>query len=261
MEQSTKRVRYDDARTLLRRCFRNQLCSQIPFDIWKNILSKTTEDSTRVLGVVAQTCSAFRDLLLFLQQNNLPLAKAYRRDGQIKQAKTCLQNCVDSGNLDAKYHMADALRHGGWGFPDDNNLAKKMFKELEDTGYYVDPDGLIFLFLMPGITGIVDDEKALSFNDPFMIGEYYRAHNMQHIAMAHYSVAADNGNEFAQFRIGMYYYGLGKIHTAIQWLYKSAIQGYAHAQYHFYKAMGDQGGHMKIAAIRQGHNRACTERW
>lgn len=112
MEQSTKRVRYDDARTLLRRCFRNQLCSQIPFDIWKNILITTTEDSTRVLGVVAQTCSAFRDLLSFLQQNNLPLAKAYRRDGQIKQAKMCLQNCVDSGNLDAKYHLADAVRHG-----------------------------------------------------------------------------------------------------------------------------------------------------
>lgn len=252
MEQSTKRVRYDDARTLLRRCFRNQLCSQIPFDIWKNILSKTTEESTRVLGVVAQTCSAFRDLLSFLQQNNLPLAKAYRRDGQIKQAKRCLQNCVDSGNLDAKYHLADSLRDGGWGFLADNNLAKEMFKELEDTGLYIDPFSWAPLLSQDK----VNDQKAFSFKDPFMIGEYYRVHGKEDIAIPHYIVAADNGNEFAQFRMGMYYHMKGKKHNAIQWFYKSAIQGYASAKFQLYMCMGD-GFHLVKSAVRQGHNRLC----
>jgi TPR repeat protein len=256
MEQSTKRVRYDDARTLLRRCFRNQLCSQIPFDIWKNILSKTTEDSTRVLGVVAQTCSAFRDLLSFLQHNNLPLAKAYRRDGQIKQAKMCLQNCVDSGNLDAKYHLADALVHdGGWGFSEDNKLGNEMFKELKNSDFDHHPSLFVF-----GRRDKTDHQKALSLKDPFMIGEYYRTHGLPDIAIPYYIVAANNGNEFAQFHSGMYYFDeCGKIHLAILYLYKSASQGYANAQYQLYKAMGEQSSHWLIAARRQGHS--CSNKF
>lgn len=96
--------------------FRNQLFSRVPFDIWKDIIDKTTAETTDTIMIVTQTCKGFQDLVWYLQTNNLPLAKRYRRDGWIAQAKKCLESCVEQGNLDAKYCMADAYRFGGWGF-------------------------------------------------------------------------------------------------------------------------------------------------
>jgi hypothetical protein len=230
MENSTKRVRYDDARTLLRRCFRNQLCSQIPFDIWKNILITTTEDSTRVLGVIAQTCSAFRDLLSFLQQNNLPLAKAYRRDGQINQAKMCLENCFRHDNLEATYHMAYAYYYGGWGVERDTKKAHEWFLELEKTGLYIYPS------FMDKYSVPIYNEKNPPTNtrDAFLNAEFYATNygwGEGELTVSYYIIAANQGNEFAQFRLGLFYLTQGKRSLAIHWFFKSANQGYATAQF------------------------------
>jgi hypothetical protein len=203
MEQKSKRIKYDDARSLLRRCFRNSLFSSVPFDIWKDILNKTTEETTNTIVTLTQTCRGFQDLVQFLQVNNLVLAKRYRRDGWIAQAKKCLENCVEQGNLDAKYCMADAKRFGGWGFEIDEMKGIEMLRELQSTGLFTLP--------WPVIPVVFEEQTLSALKDTFQIAEYhyYHDYNVEEDAMGRYSttyykIAANEGNEFAQYKLGIF---------------------------------------------------------
>lgn len=234
MEQQPKRIKYDDARSLLRRCFRNPLFSLVPFDIWKDILEKTTVQTTTTLVRITQTCKGFKDLVEYLQTNNLPLAKRYRRDGWITHAKKCLESCIENGNLDAKYCLLSAYMLGGWGYESNVGVANKMLREYTDALY-------IFTPLCLSTT-----ERPIS--------EWIQE--------------AVKGNEFVQFQLGLYYNNQGKRSLAIHWLFKSAVQGYAHAQYHYdsilYGGGTLYGGGISknrfwlYAAAKQGHSDATT---
>lgn len=252
MEQKTKRIKYDDARTLLRRCFRNSLFSSVPFDIWKDILDKTTVETTNTVVAITLTCRGFQDLVRFLQVNNLVLAKRYRRDGWIAQAKKCLENCVEQGNLDAKYCMADAYRFGGWGFEIDEYKGLCMFEELQTTGLFV-----VSWIVSEQPTGRPDISMI---KDTFQIGEYYYYGSERGCAIPYYTIAANEGNEFAQYKLGIFYLDQQNLTLAIHWLYKSAAAGYVRAQTELYWLLyGNDIYHdyaLLTAAAKQKHNDA-----
>lgn len=242
MEKSIKKQKpnnsQEEARQLLKRCFKNHcLYSQIPFEIWKEIVNRTT---LRSMECVAQTCRPFKKLVAVLRTNNFLFAKRCRKQDQIKMAKKHLQECVEDGNLEAMYHLACAFWDGGWGFEQDRHSALTLFHKLEDTGLYVRP----FLTHDPRSSDDELGELLLASGDPYVIGQYYRIFKSDHkTANSFYEIAALCGNEFAQLQLCNYFLSISKyvfegsddenFKLAKYWLFKSANQGNALAQFQY----------------------------
>lgn len=245
MEKSIKKQKPNNShelRQLLKRCFKkHHLYSQIPFEIWKEIINRTTLKS---MERVAQTCRSFKKLVAMLRTNNFLFAKRCRKEDQIKMAKKYLQECVEDGNLEAMYHLACAYWDGGWGYQQDRHSALALFHKLEDTGLYVRP----FLRHDPSSSDDELGELLLASGDSYAIGQYYRIFKSDHkIANSFYEIAAKNGNEFAQLQLSIYFLSVSKyifnataceekdenFNLATYWLFKSANQGNAIAQFQY----------------------------
>lgn len=237
MQKSTKKIKYDDARSLLRQCFRNPLFTQVPFDIWKVIVYKTTEETARTIATLAQASKGFKEVARQLQTTRFSIAKMYRKEGQIRQAKKYIEECVNSGNLEAKHHFAYALLDGGWGFEKDKTLAGILFLDLyQQTRLYIHPNTNSHYVLNKDEI----EKSLLTSGDSYAIGEYYRIFESLQKAIPHYEIAAKQGNEFAQWRLGAYHLRFGKLIEGVYWYQRSAEQGFAAAQFDLAEHLSQQ---------------------
>lgn len=106
-KENTLNSQRDQARSLLKNCFRNRLFSFVPYEIWKEIVCYS---HLNTICFLAQTCWGFKELVEDVR--SLDLALKYRREGDIDLALKYLQRCANCGCAKAMFHLGYALRRG-----------------------------------------------------------------------------------------------------------------------------------------------------
>ena len=229
MEEGRKKQK--SLRTRFRDCFGGGGVAQsrVPLDIWKHILLIT---DLRSLSRMAQTSKPFYEVVREdIRVNNWELARRYRREGQIPLALKCLKSCVEHNHPDATFHMAFAQYHGGgWGLgPDYNESLKYTYKAIALGNQCA---LLVLSRLKSEITSLYN------ITDSFAVGFFhYICHNNDAEAFKYFKDSAHRGNEFAQYYLGCLYHRRvdGSVDKGIEWITKSAEQGYGRAQLYLAK--------------------------
>lgn len=232
--------RKNEARGLLKNCFRTMLFSIVPFEIWKDIVCYA--DAKSILKL-SQTCWGFRALLEIVRDLYFEIALRYRREDQIPLALKCLQRCADCGNTLAMFHLGYACMDGGWGLKQDVKQAAGWLKKAARGG---NAAGMAFFahYLKDGC-GVEKDmdqsavwaQKALSSNNSFAVGYCsrfgLRTSPDMGKAFSLFEVSAKEGDEFGQFWLGCCYMSdeIGRnCGKSLYWFIKSAENGLAVSQ-------------------------------
>lgn len=226
MEEGQKRQK--SLRSRFRECFKPGVPqSLVPLDIWKHILLNTDPQS---LGGMAQTSKAFEEVVREdIRVNNYPLARQYRKEGQIGLALTCLKSCVDHNHPEATFQLGYSHMFGGWGvetryYEKGSKYCKKAFQLGYDCGV-----------LYGHITSEIREISPEQLTNPLSRGFYYE-HVMGEIEIAikYYEKSAQEGNELAQWTLANHYRNVSGTHTdhnkAMELYLKSAEQGFGQAQ-------------------------------
>ena len=243
-------------RKSLRKCFRNNIFSLVPYEIWRDLIVSYSGD-VRIILLLSQTCRGFNNLVDDIGKTNINLALLLRREGQIPLALKYLRKCVDNGDSLAMFHLGYAYWRGGWGVNDeDDESCDKSMYWLERSAKYGNPHGMAFFahFLRKGYYGvqpnielsIIWGQKALSSNDPFAKGLFWLeglGGKQDHFkAFPYFETSAKEGDEFGQyyfakqwFEFGQYYlakrwYNGTKLDYGFYWCEKSAQRGLYSAQ-------------------------------
>lgn len=235
--------RKNEARSLLRKCFKNNIFSFVPFEIWKEIVSFA---EARTICFLTKTCWGFKELVENIGENNFKLALLFRKESQIILAKKYLLLSANNRNPIAMFHLGFASFHvGGWGLKVDCEGAAEWFKKSAEAGY--GPAMALYANCFKWGHGVSKNQnlrntwgkKALSSNNLFAAGycysmtlgtstDYERACNL-------YEVLGEEGDEFAQYMLGnLHEYGLGvakDYERALYWYLKSAENGLVNSQF------------------------------
>lgn len=245
MEQSTKRVRYDDARALLRRCFRNQLCSYVPYAIWRDII--VPHCTPKTISLLLQTCKAFKELVDDIAENNVELAMLFRKEGQLGLAMKYLLQCANIGNGMAMYFLGNAYSHREWGVQVyDCYEGTKWYKKAAERGNIYAmvrfASNLKSGYGCPKDLDLSDiwAKKVVLSNNLYAIGEYHYFGldtDKSYGKAFSYFVAAATKNintyeqSMAQHMCGYLMYSDQFYKEALEWYLKSASLGYEVAYY------------------------------
>lgn len=124
---------FEEARVLLRRCFKKPLYALVPYDIWKNFIFVQVED-LKTLGVVAQLSRGSKCVVEEIRKNNMALAKRYRREGQIPMALKCLRSSAECNNPEALFELGWAYCNGGWGVPKNYEKGLGLYVDAAELG-------------------------------------------------------------------------------------------------------------------------------
>lgn len=235
--------RKDEARSLLKNCFRNKLFSAVPFEIWRWIIFQADNAST---DVISRSCWGFKELVDSLRFEHFDLALKCRREGNIREAQQNLRHSIESGNSQAMLHVGYAYMFGGWGLKRDHKAAVEWFKKSAHRGNAA-AMAMYAHFLIRGNEVTFDCEKseewankALASNNLFAVG-YCHFNGVgtklnYKKALAFFKGAAERFcDEFGEFWLGEIYitgYGVRMNYdNAFYWFSRSAEQGLADAQY------------------------------
>jgi TPR repeat protein len=173
----------------------------VSIDIWERILRLADPQS---LGQMAQTSKSFEKFVRkIIRVNNYQLARQYRKEGQIHLACECLKSCVDHNHPEATFQLAYSYYAGGWGIGPDQAKDDETYalaKNLGCTGYH-----LVFKDYEYELT------KEFLQSPKKQEDEYYQYH---------FGIMLYNG----------YYYLDKNEEKGLEWLTKSAEQGFARAQ-------------------------------
>lgn len=224
-----------EARTLLRECFKkSSLYSLVPFDIWKVVVARA---ALRSIGKVAQLSRGFRELVRQLRRSDIRMALGYRKAGQIPLAKQCITSCAEHGNARAMLLLGIACTDGGWGYKGDNERRHYWLKKAAEAG---EATGMALYarylkFRSNEVT--MWTRKALSSENRIAI-ELCQLFNLGTIVITtrafFLKIAAKNGDEVAQYWLGVHYEQKGDKESAFRWYFQAAEQGLAPAQYAVY---------------------------
>jgi TPR repeat protein len=243
MENSTKRVRYDDARALLRRCFRNNLCSDVPYAIWRDIIVPRCTPKT--ISLLLQTCKAFKELVDDIGENDVELAVSFKKEDQLGLAMKYLLKCANAGNDMAMYFLGSAYNHREWGV--------RVYDCYEGTKWYkkAAEKGNIYAmvrfahYLKFGYGHVRDTDlsdiwtkKVVLSNNSYVIGEVHffglDTEKSYGKAFPYFETAATKNINIYEQSIAQYMCGFCMdsdrfYEGALEWYLKSASLGYGHA--------------------------------
>lgn len=265
--------RKNEARSLLKKCFKNNVFYFVPFEIWLDIVRFADIET---ICLLAQTCWGFREAVENLRC--MDLALRYRKEGEIANALSCLVKCARYGSSLAMFHLGYALCNGsGWGVKENETEGKEWFKKSVNRG---NEAALAWYArcLHSGDSAVVDlwGKKALSSNNSLAIG-FCHYHGMGtprdfEMAFKYFSVSAEEGDEFGEYMLGdSYYFGEGiekNPEKALYWSLRSAEKGLCIAQldvaYIYREGHGcEQSNELSIAwnkkAAKQGNEEAKNE--
>lgn len=232
------RSRKNEAHSLHKSCFKNELFLLVPFEIWKDIV---TSCDLKVVGLLSQTCWGLRELVEDARDNNIEIALRYRREGQISRALKCLQTCVVHGNSMAMFHIGFAYLNGGWGLKKARNEATEWFKKAAERGS--DAGKALYALRLICGDGAFDSSnlwgrKALSSGSSLAAGYcYYLGLGTlqdQKKAFALFELAAEGGDEYGQYMLGICYQrgdGVEVNYKSLFWYSESARQGLSESQF------------------------------
>jgi TPR repeat protein len=203
MEEGQKRQK--SQRTRFKECFKPGVPqSRTPLDIWKHILLNTDPQS---LGGMAQTSKPFEEVVRDdIRVNNYPLARRYRKEGQIRLALKCLKSCVNHNHPEATFQLGYSYLVGGWGVHHDANKEKKYLKRAVGLG----------------------SEHALILFDSTIECIRYNPRDV----IKHFEKSPED--ELYQYELGRLFferYDVDNKELAIKWWTKAAEQGCARAQH------------------------------
>lgn len=215
----------------------------IPRDIWKFLLLPRVH--LKALGLLAQTCRLFQELVKGFRTNNIVIAKRYKANYQPLLSLRCYQSCLDHGNTDAMCYFG-YLRKWYTKHTATNNYAE-LFKRTAEGGNAI---------------GMVQHAYELRLRDDHDVGKEFAkmallSGNAYAIAECHYfglgtskslskamefhRISAKQSNdEYSQYRLGSRHYvdsyelqlydRSEKLKQAIYWFLKAAKQGHIEAQ-------------------------------
>lgn len=233
------------ARSLLKNCFQDGLLSQVPLEIWRNIIWKCDSNCMRK---ISQTCWGLNEVAGSVKSLRFEIAKKHRREGEIEIALKHLQNSAECGNTVAAFNIGIAFWKGGWGLMHSDELAAVWFRKVAEAG--CGPAMSWYSCCLKFGTGVKKDvelcnswgRKALESNNLLAIGYCYFhglgvSGNFKK-AYECFAVSAADGDEFSQQMLGEFfklgYYVKIDLEKAAYWSLKSAEQGFAIAQHSFY---------------------------
>lgn len=121
--------RKEEARNLLKNCFKNALFSVVPFEIWRMIVVNADEKS---IALIARTCWGFKEIVEDLRNVLLEFACRFRKEDKIELALKYLKTSAACGNTKAMIRIGEALTESGWGLGIDYAAARKWFKRATE---------------------------------------------------------------------------------------------------------------------------------
>lgn len=198
----------------------------------------------KTLGLIAQICHLFQELVRGLRTNNIKIAKRYKAKQQFLMSLKCYQSCLDHGNTDAMWYFGylcrQFIKRGVT-----NNFIESYVRAAEGGN----PIGMV-LYACNTRSDQGDDRRekfiktALASGNARAIAECYYwglgTARCSSKAIEFYKIAAEqNDDEYCQFQLGLWHYGnlldtrfnpQRELEKVIFWLLKAAKQGHINAQ-------------------------------
>jgi hypothetical protein len=225
MERGLKRSKIfitSELKTLFKHCFRNPLYTQVPFEIWLDIVWKMP---LKTIFTIAASSKAFKELVDRHLKRDMRFALLCRREDQIPVAKKCLEECAKDGNTTAIMHMILASGWGGWGLSN-GEVPKKWIETMAENGN-------VYTGVMLWACGDMELEMWLH-KTPIWILICHIGHayvwkgdvNKKHVdsATEYLEPLANDGEEFAQALLGIIHSSKDR-RKSFYWFTKAAEQG------------------------------------
>lgn len=235
MERSLKKTptnTYNELRRLFKSCFKNTIFILVPFEIWRDIISKADPLS---IARIAKTSRGFNEVVKNLRNLFLEYALAHRREDRIPEAKKYLLRAADIGNSRAMFHIGYAQNYGGWGLLKHKNRGFEWFKKSTQCGNIA---AAIFT-LEKGRSSFATIDITSS-DCSFGVGFYYAyIFDEEEKAVLYFKKSAKEGNEFGQYHLGRHYEEDRNYNRAFYWYSKAAEQGLASAQWKISEMLQD----------------------
>lgn len=244
MEKDNKMIKLNtEERKSIRKCFRNNIFSFVPYEIWRDLIVSYSNIQTIIL--LLQTCRGFNKLVDDdIGKTNLNLALLLRRESQIHLALKYLQKCAHNNNALAMFHLGYAYLYSGWGLMEDDNKAADWFEMSAKCG---NPRGMAYFgFCLRNGYGLQKNfelsefwlQKAFISNDSFVKGFYLsigiRTQENHKKAFSFFEISAKEGDEIGQYWFALYfengYVGERNYKKSFYWYKKSAKQGFHSSQ-------------------------------